>query len=299
MTNNPQEELLDRTIDFVFKRLFASQEHSPALLDLLNAVFGAFNQPLITALTVLNPSLDPDHDGDKTAILDIRAVTRDGQSINVEMQMVDSGHFIHRMLYYWSELYGETLHAGQDYAELRRTITVNFLNFNLFSRDRMISLNQLQDNQDHQVLTDLLQIYLIELPKLGRHPVPEHLQQWLKFLTIRDTQELKHLAHQNPAIGEAFDMLNYISQDPEERRRHLSRKMAMMDMRSALKTAEQRGKEEGKAEGEALVLQRQLTKRFGSLPDWVVDKLNLASTDQLECWSEKILDASSFEAFFE
>lgn len=84
------------------------------LIDLVNAVFGAFNQPLIKALTVLNPSLDPDHDGDKTAILDIRAVTLDGHGINVEMQMVDSGNFLRQMLYYWAELYGETLHAGQD-----------------------------------------------------------------------------------------------------------------------------------------------------------------------------------------
>lgn len=292
MPNRPQEELLDRTIDFVFKRLFASDAHSPALLDLVNAVFGAFNQPLIKSLTVLNPSLDPDHDGDKTAILDIRAVTQDGHGINVEMQMVDSGHFIRRMLYYWAELYGETLHAGQDYAVLNRTITINFLNFNLFSRDRMISLNQLQDSQDHVLLTDLQQIYVIELPKLGRIPIPEHLQQWLKFLTISNTQELKRLAQQNPAIGEAYKMLDYISQDPEERRRHLSRKMAQMDMRSAISTAEHRG--------EVLVLQRQLTKRFGPLSDWALTKLTTATTEQLENWSEKILDAPpSLEAFFE
>lgn len=228
-------------------------------------------------------------------ILDIRAVTQNGHGINVEMQMVDSGHFIRRMLYYWAELYGETLHAGQDYAVLNRTITINFLNFNLFSRDRLISLNQLQDSQDHTLLTDLLQIYIIELPKLGRIPIPEHLQQWLKFLTISDTLELQYLAQQNPAIGEAYKMLDYISQDPEERRRHLSRKMAQMDMQSALRTAEQRGK----AEGEVLVLQRQLTKRFGPLPDWALTKLTTATAEQLENWSEKILDAPSLEAFFE
>lgn len=294
MTGPIQEELLDRTIDFVFKRLFASSEHSPALLDLVNAVFATFDQPLITKLTVLNPFLDPDHEGDKTAILDIRATTEDGQSINVEMQMVDSGHFIHRMLYYWAELYGETLHAGDDYTELRRTITINFLNFNLFARDRMISLNQLQDSQDHALLTNLLQIYVIELPKLGRQPVPEHLQQWLNFLTISDSQELQRLANLNPAIGEAFQMLNYISQDPKERQRHLSRKMAIMDMRSALRTAEQRGR----AEGEALVLQRLLTQRFGTLPSWAQDNLDKATVVQLESWSERIFDAPNLEAFF-
>ncbi len=232
-------ELLDRRIDSVFKRIFGDQDHPAPLLDLLNAIFASFNQPAITELEILNPTLEPDMSGDKTAILDIRARTEDGRTLNVEMQMVNSGNFIHRTLYYWAELYGESLHAGDDYRTLNRTITINLLNFKLFTRDRLISLYQLRDSEDQELLTDLMQIYFIELPKLARQPISAHLQQWLSFITIDDNRVLKALADVNPAIGEAYRMLNYISQDSEERMRHLRRKIALMDQKALERNAQE------------------------------------------------------------
>lgn len=232
MTNHSQEKLLDRRIDSVFKRIFGDQAHKAPLIDLLNAIFAAFEQPPIVDLVILNPSLEPDMAGDKTAVLDLRAQAEDGRMINVEMQVVNSGSFIQRTLYYWSELYGESLHAGDDYRQLNRTIAINLLNFNLFPQDKVISLYQLRDSHDDVILTDLMQIYFVELPKLGRQALPERLQQWLRFITINDEQELKFLAETNPAIGEAFKMLNYISHDSEERMRHVRRKIALMDQKA-------------------------------------------------------------------
>lgn len=301
--DDANEELLDPKIDFVFKRIFGSREHPLALLDLLNAIFAAQNQPLISEVTVLNPTIEPDWENDKTSILDIRAVTCRGDAINVEMQMLDSGNFIKRTLYYWAELYSDTLHAGHDYHKLKRTITINLLNFNLFSRERLISLYQLQERQDHELLCDLMQVVFIELSKVGGDEQPMHLQQWLKFLKMDNAQEVKSLSEQNPAIGEAYTMLNYLSHDPEERRRYFRRKIALMDMRSGLQTAEEKGKIEGKLqgkiEGEIEVLSRQLRKRFGDLPAWAVEKLNQATDAQLELWCDRVLEAVSVEQVFE
>lgn len=295
--------LLDRRVDYVFKRIFGTEIHSIALLDLLNAIFAAFNQPLVSQVTVLNPFLDPDCPDDKTAILDIRAITAEGDMVNVEMQVCNTGSYLERTLYYWAELYSEMLQAGDDYGQLCRTITINILDFSLFGRDRAISLYQLRDSADHELLTDLMQVYFIELPKLGRQPIPAHLQQWLDFLTIDDNSALQRLGNLNPAIGEAYKMLNYLSQDPEERARYLSRKIAMLDMKSALAHAHregrQEGKQEGRIEGEIQVLQRQLAKRFGTLPSWVDSKLDGASMAQLEIWAEKILTANSLEEIFD
>jgi hypothetical protein len=57
--------------------------------------------------------------------------------------------------------------------------------------------------------------------------------------------------------------------------------------------------EKGLQQGEATVLVRQLTKRFGVLPAAVQDRLAQASTAQLEVWAERILDAETLEAVFE
>ena len=62
---------------------------------------------------------------------------------------------------------------------------------------------------------------------------------------------------------------------------------------------EVKGKAEGKVEGEATLLTKLLTKRFGKLPVWANEKLNNATTEQLEGWGEKIFDADTLELFFE
>ena len=50
--------------------------------------------------------------------------------------------------------------------------------------------------------------------------------------------------------------------------------------------------------GEALLLRRLLTRRFGPVPGWVEDKLAGAEPAQLEAWGERVLDAPSLEGVF-
>jgi flagellar biosynthesis/type III secretory pathway protein FliH len=60
----------------------------------------------------------------------------------------------------------------------------------------------------------------------------------------------------------------------------------------------EQGLERGISQGEAQILRRQLARRFGPLPDWVEMKVNQASTDLLELWADRILDADSLDAVF-
>lgn len=60
----------------------------------------------------------------------------------------------------------------------------------------------------------------------------------------------------------------------------------------------QQGRQEGRQEGETLLLERQLTKRFGPLTDEVRMRLKSANPDQLALWSERILDASTLAQVF-
>ncbi|MFZ4536837.1 DUF4351 domain-containing protein [Propionivibrio sp.] len=60
----------------------------------------------------------------------------------------------------------------------------------------------------------------------------------------------------------------------------------------------EQGEIKGKLEGEALVIERLLTKRFGPLPDSARARLHTATTDQLESWVDRVLDAPSLDAVF-
>lgn len=62
---------------------------------------------------------------------------------------------------------------------------------------------------------------------------------------------------------------------------------------------ERLGIKRGIQQGEVSLLQRMLTRRFGPLPDWAVQRLQEAVPAQLEEWGERLLDADSLEAVFD
>lgn len=68
--------------------------------------------------------------------------------------------------------------------------------------------------------------------------------------------------------------------------------------KEGLKEGIKEGLKEGLKEGEANLLKRQLTKRFGPLPAWALEKLDAAEPAQLETWANGIFDATSLEGFF-
>ncbi|WP_353571992.1 DUF4351 domain-containing protein [Candidatus Albibeggiatoa sp. nov. BB20] len=60
----------------------------------------------------------------------------------------------------------------------------------------------------------------------------------------------------------------------------------------------QQGLEEGVQQGEQSILLRQLTRRFGTLPELLQERIKQADLEQLELWSDLILTASSLEEIF-
>jgi hypothetical protein len=65
-----------------------------------------------------------------------------------------------------------------------------------------------------------------------------------------------------------------------------------------LSQGRQEGRREGRQEGQLELVTRQLTRRFGPLPDWATARLQAADASQLEQWADRVLDAPSLEAVF-
>lgn len=59
------------------------------------------------------------------------------------------------------------------------------------------------------------------------------------------------------------------------------------------------GKAERKAEGKTETLSRLLTRRFGPVPEWVRPRQQSASTDQLDLWADRVLDAPTLPGMFD
>lgn len=63
---------------------------------------------------------------------------------------------------------------------------------------------------------------------------------------------------------------------------------------SVQRIGREEGRMEGLMEGEAALLRRLLVRRFGALPERVDEQLARTSTEQLETWGERMLEAVSF-----
>jgi predicted transposase YdaD len=55
------------------------------------------------------------------------------------------------------------------------------------------------------------------------------------------------------------------------------------------------GRKEGHKEGERAALLRLLERRFGALPEAVTARVADASTNEIESWLDRVLDASSLD----
>src|SRR5437762_10728287 len=123
---------IDPKVDYAFKHLFGRESTRPLLIDVIDQVLSPAAGHRILDLELLNPFNPKEAFDDKLSILDIKARDESGRQFNVEMQMLAFPGYEKRVLYYWSKLYQQQLHQGEDYLELKPTISISFLDHVLF-----------------------------------------------------------------------------------------------------------------------------------------------------------------------
>ncbi len=67
---------------------------------------------------------------------------------------------------------------------------------------------------------------------------------------------------------------------------------------SSMEHGRAEGRQQGRLEGQAAILERQLTKKFGSVPVWAQDRLRNVTVGELETWADRILIAENVETVF-
>lgn len=100
-------------------------------------------------------------------------------------------------------------------------------------------------------MTNLLEIHIIELPKIqGREEEKDGLLDWLFFLKNPESERAKKGMEENKKIQEAEKELAKLKEDEWLEDVKFHELLAEMDQQARIDTAERRGKEEGKKEGE-------------------------------------------------
>ena len=243
-------DLLDPTNDYVFKRLFV--EAPELLVALINDLRP--DLPDIASVEILNPNIEPSDLTGKYIILDVLARDTEGHCYNVEVQVRRYGAWHKRGLFYLARTLGGQLSAGEDYQELRASVGLHLLDFDLFTategqRQQAVWRFEMRDERQPTVsLGNILQMNLIELNKadrLGLSPGP--LRAWITFFKHWQ-EELTMATVTHEPVKQAMNRIRELSADEEARRLAFVRERALHDEVSFLNEAKREGREEGGAE---------------------------------------------------
>jgi predicted transposase/invertase (TIGR01784 family) len=163
----------DPKVDYAFKKVFGSEANVPVLLDLLDAVLNPPADRPLVELHIQNPFNDKQALDDKLSILDIKARDQRGQQYNIEMQMIASGVYPQRVLYYWATLHSQQLREGVDYRALQPTISISFVNGVLFPQvpDSHLDFQLRSSRHTELIFSPHQSIHLVELPKFKKKAV--------------------------------------------------------------------------------------------------------------------------------
>ncbi len=243
------------TVDFAFKLVFGSRKHIAVTIHFLNAILG--KERRITKVEILNPILGQESENDKLSVLDIRATDEHGRSLNIEMQTTLPAGMAQRLAYYVSNLYVAQMTERVNYVELRPAISICVLTKPLFPLIPQLHLDFRLRETSGQLLTNDLQIHLLELPKLRvtaenvRSASP--IEQWAFFLQHVHELTGDEVAQlfPDPEFAEAAGVLEMIALSPVQQQLYDDRLKFQKDDAARLEGARQEGIVEGEARGEA------------------------------------------------
>ncbi|AUB67194.1 ATPase (plasmid) [Bacillus cereus] len=256
------QPLVNLKVDFAFKQLFGTRGNEQILTHFLNVTLASSLSSPIQTLKIEDPHMHREYEKDKLSILDVLATLDDDTQISIEIQLSNQNDFLKRSLYYWSRLYASQMQKGGSYDILRKTITINILNFPVFPEYEMFhTTGKLWDIELKKLLIEDMEIHIIELPKLMAQWKQEQVNlweddvaRWLLLLSANEDTQLTHTLEEiamnrDPILKDAMQKWEQMSQDPGFRMLYEARQKILIDEASKYQYAEKKGREEGLQEG--------------------------------------------------
>src|ERR1041384_6499671 len=124
----------DPKTDFVFQRIFGTEDHKPALLGFLNDLLELDDTHRIHAVSLLPPEQRPKVSELKYSIVDVKCVDARGTPYVVEMQVLNVEAFEKRVVYNVAKAYTNQLDVAQVHPELDDVIGISICDFELWPR---------------------------------------------------------------------------------------------------------------------------------------------------------------------
>ena len=261
MNNTETGERFDPLNDFLFFKVMGEKGNEPQLLGFLNAVLEPSGRKPIEALEILeNKTFVKDMLGDKSCVLDVRAVLSDKTQVNIEVQLRNRRNMDRRSLFYWGKLYTRNLRKGRDYLKLPDVIAVNIVGFDFPPGGGVRTCFRLREDSDPSlVLTSALEIHFVNMVKwrreAGKNVTDNPLHRWLVWFDRKSPPELvEEVKSMDGAIAVADERQSFVMQDEDARDYYERRQKAEWDRISDLNGARMDGRLEGRFERDRQLL---------------------------------------------
>ena len=239
--------------DILFKHIFADRRDTKPLRGFLAATLD-LPEIELDQITIEDPQVHPHEQDAKTIIFDIRLTTATGREIEVEIQLVSNPDFPKRLAYYTSSMLANQLKHGEDYQRLRQAITIAITDFELTGHDDNLYHHRFHLNADDNpniCLTDVLEIDLLEIPKLPKQPDGTLLWPWLRFIGAVNQQEMQQAMMLDTTIYQAGEKAREFTDDGYDAWVARRKLVTEFDAKSYFEHGHNQGLAEGRTEGMA------------------------------------------------
>ena len=235
-------------IDFAFKELMRNDYVRKGFLSAVLNI----QDTLIKSTVLMNTNLPRVHDDEKQGILDVRLTMNDDTEIDIEIQLAYMRAWADRSTFYVSKMLVEQVGINRNYTNIKKCVGISLLDFNYIKgTDKFHTVFHLREDDENIKYTDILEIHVVELPKLPPKDDGTDLYDWIRFIKAEEKEEFEMLAKQSNYLTMAYKTLTEISADKQKRLEYDARQKALYDYNTMMIESRERGIAEGIARGRA------------------------------------------------
>ena len=244
--------------------------------------------------TVLNPNLDPGIIGKKRIILDVHVKDEQNRHFNIEMQTTYKGLAeMMRFEFYGARALNNQLNSGKKYRDLKPVYQIIFIDEYAWNNRNLINQYQMRNEQgENESYYPLILRTYIHMPAINdivKEKEMQRLNDFEQLIYLFENNEKNDILKSKERLVKVFmDKYEEMQKDDELWSTAMAIQMGEARYRYGLEDSF----EEGKKEGEALLLIKQLKRKYHEDCTTWLQSLN---DEQIEAVSSLILVCNSFQ----
>jgi predicted transposase/invertase (TIGR01784 family) len=206
--------------DFILKQIWGNPDDTAFLASFLQSALDLPPEEY-RKIEIADPNIQKEHETAKLSIVDLKLHTGSGQIIDIEIQAWDTNEIRERMVFTLAKIFAAQLRSGSKYKDLKRVISIQITDFNLLKKNEepaefYHNKYLFKNERSGKMFSNIVEMHLLELPKVpkkGAENRGDMLENWLRFLSAKNDEEVEMAAQTSPIIKQAVGRYKVLSAD--------------------------------------------------------------------------------------